>query len=165
MNIDAIKNGIVLDHIKAGKSMEIYHYLGLDELDCSVAIIKNAVSNKMGKKDIIKIADTLDINLDVLGYVDPDITVCYIKDGKIVYGGMTCTDDFDEILVPSEDHNTPWNDLGISAECASFNGCIPTGTIVFRGYFTKQYDWHEREEYVVDASKEVMDLFEKYVVA
>lgn len=89
----------------------------------------------------------------------------YIKDGQIVYGGMTCTDDFDEILVPSQDHNTPWNDLGISAECASFNGCIPTGTIVFRGYFTKQYDWHEREEYVVDASKEVMDLFEKYVVA
>ncbi|MBQ9155720.1 MAG: aspartate carbamoyltransferase regulatory subunit [Eubacterium sp.] len=83
MKIDSIKNGIVLDHIKAGKSMEIYRYLGLDKLDCSVAIIKNAVSNKMGKKDIIKIADTLDINLDVLGYVDPDITVCYIKDGKI----------------------------------------------------------------------------------
>lgn len=83
MKIDSIKNGIVLDHIKAGKSMEIYRYLGLDKLDCSVAIIKNAVSNKMGKKDIIKIADTLDINLDVLGYVDPDITVCYIKDSKI----------------------------------------------------------------------------------
>ncbi len=83
MKIDSIKNGIVLDHITAGKSMEIYHYLGLDKLDCSVAIIKNAVSNKMGKKDIIKIADTLDINLDVLGYVDPDITVCYITDSKI----------------------------------------------------------------------------------
>ncbi len=83
MKIDSIKNGIVLDHIQAGKSMQIYHYLGLDKLDCSVAIIKNAVSNKMGKKDIIKIADTLDINLDVLGYVDPDITVCYIKDSKI----------------------------------------------------------------------------------
>lgn len=84
MKIDSIKNGIVLDHIKAGKSMEIYRYLGLDKLDCSVAIIKNAVSSKMGKKDIIKIADTLDINLDVLGYVDPNITVCYIKDSKIV---------------------------------------------------------------------------------
>ena len=84
MKIDSIKNGIVLDHIKAGKSMQIYHYLGLDKLDCSVAIIKNANSTKMGKKDIIKIADTLDINLDVLGYVDPDITVCYIKDSKIV---------------------------------------------------------------------------------
>ena len=83
MKIDSIKNGIVLDHITAGKSMEIYRYLGLDKLDCSVAIIKNAFSNKMGKKDIIKIADTLDINLDVLGYVDPDITVCYIKDSKI----------------------------------------------------------------------------------
>ena len=67
MKIDSIKNGIVLDHIKAGKSMEIYKYLGLDKLDCSVAIIKNAVSSKMGKKDIIKIADNLDLNLDVLG--------------------------------------------------------------------------------------------------
>ena len=64
MKIDSIKNGIVLDHIKAGKSMEIYKYLGLDKLDCSVAIIKNAVSSKMGKKDIIKIADNLDLNLD-----------------------------------------------------------------------------------------------------
>ena len=84
MKIDSIKNGIVLDHIKAGKSMEIYKYLGLDQLDCSVAIIKNAVSSKMGKKDIIKIADNLDLNLDVLGYIDPNITVCYIKDGSIV---------------------------------------------------------------------------------
>lgn len=84
MKIDSIKNGIVLDHIKAGKSMDIYKYLGLDKLDCSVAIIKNASSSKMGKKDIIKIADQLDINLDVLGYIDPDITVCYIKDYEIV---------------------------------------------------------------------------------
>lgn len=84
MNIDSIKNGIVLDHIKAGKSMQIYNYLGLGDLDCSVAIIKNAPSNKMGKKDIIKIADEFDLNLDVLGYIDPGITVCYIKDSKIV---------------------------------------------------------------------------------
>lgn len=84
MKIDSIQNGIVLDHIKAGKSMEIYKYLGLDKLDCSVAIIKNVPSSKMGKKDIIKIADNLDINLDVLGYIDPDITVCYIKGGSIV---------------------------------------------------------------------------------
>ncbi len=84
MKIDSIKDGIVLDHIKAGRSMDIYRYLGLDKLDCSVAIIKNVPSNKMGKKDILKIADTLDINLDVLGYVDPDITVCYIKDYEIV---------------------------------------------------------------------------------
>ena len=84
MKIDSIKDGIVLDHIKAGKSMDIYRYLGLDQLDCSVAIIKNVPSNKMGKKDILKIADNFDINLDVLGYVDPDITVCYIKDYEIV---------------------------------------------------------------------------------
>ena len=72
MKIDSIQSGIVLDHIKAGKSMQIYKYLGLDDLDCSVAIIKNASSNKMGKKDIIKIADNMDLNLDVLGYIDPD---------------------------------------------------------------------------------------------
>ena len=84
MKIDSIQSGIVLDHIKAGKSMQIYKYLGLDDLDCSVAIIKNASSSKMGKKDIIKIADNMDLNLDVLGYIDPDITVCYIRDGKIV---------------------------------------------------------------------------------
>ena len=76
MKIDSIQSGIVLDHIKAGKSMQIYKYLGLDDLDCSVAIIKNASSNK--------IADNMDLNLDVLGYIDPDITVCYIRDGKIV---------------------------------------------------------------------------------
>ena len=84
MKIDSIKNGIVLDHISAGKSMQIYNYLGLDDLDCSVAIIKNVPSNKMGKKDIIKIADEFDVNLDVLGYIDPGITVCYIKDSLIV---------------------------------------------------------------------------------
>ena len=72
MKIDSIQSGIVLDHIKAGKSMQIYKYLGLDDLDCSVAIIKNASSNKMGKKDIIKIADNMDLNLDVLGYIDLD---------------------------------------------------------------------------------------------
>ena len=84
MKIDSIKDGIVLDHIKAGRSMDIYKYLGLNKLDCSVAILKNVPSSKMGKKDIIKIADTLDINLDVLGYLDPDITVCYIKNFEIV---------------------------------------------------------------------------------
>lgn len=84
MNIDSIKCGFVLDHIKAGKSMEIYKYLELDKLDCCVAIIKNVKSNKMGKKDIIKIDDEIDLNLDVLGYIDPDITVNKIKDGVIV---------------------------------------------------------------------------------
>ena len=84
LNVGALHEGYVLDHIKAGKAMTIYHDLKLDKLDCTVAIIKNARSNKMGKKDIIKIADNMDLNLDVLGYIDPDITVCYIRDGKIV---------------------------------------------------------------------------------
>ncbi len=83
MKIDSIQSGIVPDHIKAGKSMQIYKYLGLDDLDCSVAIIKYS-SSKMGKKDIIKIADNMDLNLDVLGYIDRIFTVCYIRDGKIV---------------------------------------------------------------------------------
>ena len=81
MNIDSIANGVVLDHIKAGKSMEIYKYLHLDELDCSVAIIKNVKSSKMGKKDIIKIDSPMEVDLDVLGYIDPDITVNVIRDG------------------------------------------------------------------------------------
>lgn len=83
MNIDGIMNGIVLDHIKAGKSMEIYRYLRLDELDCCVAIIKNVRSNKMGRKDIIKIDASIDLNLDVLGYLDPDITVNIIENGAL----------------------------------------------------------------------------------
>ena len=84
MNIDSITNGIVLDHIKAGKSMQIYQDLELDKLDCSVAIIKNVKSNKLGRKDIIKIDQDYSINLDVRGYIDPDITVSIIKDGKTV---------------------------------------------------------------------------------
>ena len=81
MVIDAIKNGIVIDHIKAGKSMEMYRILGLDKLQCSVAITKNVSSAKMGKEDIIKIDETIDIDLDALGYVDPNITVNIIRDG------------------------------------------------------------------------------------
>ena len=81
MNIDSIHNGIVLDHIKAGKSMEIYKFLNLDALTCSVAIIKNVTSRKMGKKDIIKIDTDLDVDLDLLGFIDPDITVNIIRDG------------------------------------------------------------------------------------
>ena len=83
MNIDSIQNGIVLDHIRAGKSMEIYNILDLSKLDCQVAIIKNATSKKEGHKDIIKIDSLIDINLDVLGYIDPGITVNIVKDGKI----------------------------------------------------------------------------------
>ena len=81
MNIDSIQNGVVLDHIKAGKSMDIYKYLHLDELDCSVAIIKNVRSGRMGKKDIIKIDSPMDLDLDVLGYIDANITVNIIRDG------------------------------------------------------------------------------------
>lgn len=84
MNIDAINNGFVLDHIKAGKSMKIYNYLELDKLDCVVAIIKNVNSKKMGKKDIIKIDAEIDVDVDILGYIDPGITVDVIKDGKLV---------------------------------------------------------------------------------
>lgn len=84
MHIDSIQNGIVLDHIKAGASMEIYRLLGLDHLECSVAIIKNARSTKMGHKDIIKIDQAVDLNLDVLGFIDPGITVSVIRDGKRV---------------------------------------------------------------------------------
>jgi len=84
MNIDSIKRGIVLDHIKAGRSMDIYKSLHLDELECSVAIIKNVKSNAMGRKDIIKIDDDINIDLDVLGYIDPGITVNVIEDGVIV---------------------------------------------------------------------------------
>ena len=83
MKIDGIANGIVLDHITAGKAMEIYNHLNLDDLDCAVAIIKNVKSSKMGKKDIIKIDADFDLNLDVLGYIDSGITVNIIKDGKL----------------------------------------------------------------------------------
>ena len=82
MNIDSIKNGIVIDHITAGKGMEIYKLLGLDSLDCSVALIKNVSSRKMGKKDMIKIDSDFDVDTDILGFVDPDVTVNIIKDGK-----------------------------------------------------------------------------------
>lgn len=81
MNIDSISNGVVLDHIQAGRSMEIYKHLHLDQLDCQVAIIKNARSGHMGKKDIIKIDSPMDVDVDVLGYIDDKITVNIIRDG------------------------------------------------------------------------------------
>ena len=83
MNIDSIQNGVVLDHIKAGKSMDIYKFLGLEKLDCSVAIIKNAPSKKQGRKDIIKIDSEMDLDLNILGFIDPEITVNIIKDGML----------------------------------------------------------------------------------
>lgn len=79
MNIDSIKNGIVIDHIQAKKGLEIYNALNLDELDCSVAIITNAKSKKMGKKDIIKIDRNINLDLDILGYIDSNITINIIK--------------------------------------------------------------------------------------
>ena len=84
MNIDSIKNGIVIDHIQAKKALEIYKALRLEELDCSVALITNAKSKKMGRKDIIKIDKNIDLDLDILGYLDPNITINIIKDDKRV---------------------------------------------------------------------------------
>ena len=83
MKIDSIINGIVIDHITAGSGMELYGLLGLDSLECSVALIRNVASRKMGKKDIIKIDADIPVSLDVIGYVDPGITVNIIKDGVI----------------------------------------------------------------------------------
>lgn len=83
MNIDSITNGVVIDHITQGRGMKLYELLGLDALDCSVAIIRNVGSGKMGKKDIIKVDADIEINFDVIGYVDPGITVNLIRDGKI----------------------------------------------------------------------------------
>ncbi|MCH5182858.1 MAG: aspartate carbamoyltransferase regulatory subunit [Oscillospiraceae bacterium] len=83
MRIDSIRNGIVIDHITAGKAMELYRMLRLEELDCPVAVIKNAVSQKQGKKDIIKIDSSIEIDLDVIGYISPNATVCIIRDGVV----------------------------------------------------------------------------------
>ena len=97
LNIDSLDSGIVIDHIKAGYSMEIYRYLRLDQLDCCVAIIKNAKSNKYGKKDIIKIEGITEINTDILGFIDHNITVNVIKDGVIA--------EKKAIGLPNEIHN------------------------------------------------------------
>lgn len=83
MNIDGVSTGIVIDHIKAGKSMEIYKLLNLSELSCSVAIIQNADSTKYGKKDIIKIDEMIDLDLDILGYIDSNITLNFVRKGKL----------------------------------------------------------------------------------
>ena len=85
LNISGLKEGVVLDHIQAGKSMDIHYHVGLAKLDCQVAIIKNARSSKMGRKDIIKVEGSLDkLDLDVLGYIDHNITVNIIRDNTIV---------------------------------------------------------------------------------
>ncbi|MBQ9085716.1 MAG: aspartate carbamoyltransferase regulatory subunit [Clostridia bacterium] len=84
MNIDSIRNGFVIDHIPAGLGMRLYQLLGLDTLDCSVALIRNVGSKKLGKKDIIKIDAAIAINFDLIGYVSPDVTVNIIRDGQLV---------------------------------------------------------------------------------
>lgn len=83
MRVDSMKNGIVIDHIASGKAMDIYNMLGLDELDCTVAILRNVPSKKMGKKDIIKIDCDIDINFDVLGFLSPNITVDIVRNGEV----------------------------------------------------------------------------------
>ena len=84
MKIDAIKNGIVIDHIDAGCGMQIYQMLGMDKLSCPVALLRNVPSKKLGHKDIIKVDGELDIDLDILGYFSPNVTVNFIRDGKLV---------------------------------------------------------------------------------
>ena len=84
MNVDSIKNGVVIDHIKAGQAMKLYNLLELDKLECPVAIIKNVSSKRMGKKDIIKIDTKMEVDLDIIGYVDPSITVNVIEKGELV---------------------------------------------------------------------------------
>lgn len=84
MNIDSIKNGIVIDHIQAKKGMEIYEALNLKDLDCSVAIITNAKSGKMGRKDIIKIDKVMEINMDVIGFIEPNATINVVENDKLV---------------------------------------------------------------------------------
>ena len=84
MNVDGVRDGIVLDHIAAGRSMEIYRLLELDKMSCSVAVLQNASSRKYGTKDMIKIDEMIDLNLDIIGYIDPGITVNIVKDNELV---------------------------------------------------------------------------------
>ena len=84
MKIDSIRNGLVIDHIRAGRALDLYRLLGLDNYDCTIALIKNVPSQKMGRKDIIKIDADIDLNLDILGFIDPEVTVNIIRDETIV---------------------------------------------------------------------------------
>lgn len=84
LSVDSLERGVVIDHIQAGRSMQIYQLLNLDQLDCCVAIIKNVKSNRMGRKDIIKIEDRIDAELEALGFLDPNITVNIIDGGTII---------------------------------------------------------------------------------
>lgn len=84
MIIGSIQEGIVIDHIPAGKGMQLYHYLGLDDLNCQIALIENAVSQKKGRKDILKINERIDLNYEILGFFDPHITVNIIHEGDLL---------------------------------------------------------------------------------
>lgn len=84
MRVDAMKNGVVIDHIACGKAMQIYDMLNLDSLECTVAVLRNVSSRKMGKKDIIKIDCDIDINFDVLGFISPNITVDIVRNCEVV---------------------------------------------------------------------------------
>ena len=84
MKVTAVSNGVVIDHITAGKCMKLYQFLDLDHVDATIALIKNAPSQKMGKKDIIKIDTELELDLDALGYIDPNVTINIVKDGVCV---------------------------------------------------------------------------------
>ena len=106
MNIDSIRNGMVIDHISAGYGMKLYHLLGLEELDVSVAIIKNVPSKKMGRKDIIKIDAEIPVNPDVIGFVDPGATVNVIRDGKLVEKKITWCQGCEDTQHHREDRQT-----------------------------------------------------------
>ena len=84
MKVDSILNGVVIDHITAGRALRIYELLNLENLDCSVALVKNVNSRKMGKKDIIKIDADIPLNFDVIGFIDPDATINFIKNGELI---------------------------------------------------------------------------------
>ena len=121
MNIDSVRNGVVIDHITAGNGARLYELLGLDGLTCTVAFIRNVPSKKMGRKDIIKIGELIDLNFDVLGYVDPGITVSIVRDGKLISKGANR-------VVPTNDPTAHAEVSAIRAACEalgtfSLEGC------------------------------------------
>ena len=126
MTVDSIKNGIVIDHIEAGKGMKIYRFLNLDRLTCPVALLKNVVSAQKGKKDIIKIDGALDIDLGVLGYIAPGITINIIRDGKIaepVRGATLIGCGADVLMKIDRVGPRMWMAQGM---CGSMSGSVPT---------------------------------------
>ena len=108
MKVTAVNNGVVIDHITAGKCMKLYQFLDLDHVDATIALIKNAPSQKMGKKDIIKIDTELELDLDALGYIDPNVTINIVKDGVCVKKGTSAAartaDEYHPVQKPSLHH-------------------------------------------------------------